>query len=402
VTLISGVLNERVTPGHHGYGTNLTITSQGAVEPSGGGAAIYLEGTANVTNAGTVGGIGLTYGTVSNTGVLTGKVDVIEGTIINFSSGDFTFAAKSAGTEIMVTQSALCFCRGTRIATKRGTRLVEALRPGGLVRTLFGGLQPVRWVGQRTYQGRFIAGNHLALPVCIRAGALAEGVPTRDLHISSGHGIWVEGVLVPAWRLVNGVSITQAAAVEQAAYFHIELDTHELLMAHGTPTESFLDDGPFRNQFHNAADYRARYPDAPVHRVCMPLPRLKNGFGLARIQTRVNRRAGLMPAPATPPGTLRGYIDDPGHDGWVRGWAQDMANPEAPVALRIYAHGRYITRTLANGYRPDLRAACLGSGCHGFAARVPLACAGAGEIRRETDHALLPLAGSAVPHLRLA
>jgi hypothetical protein len=99
---------------------------------------------------------------------------------------------------------------------------------------------------------------------------------------------------------------------------------------------------------------------------------------------------------------LRGYIDDPGHDGWVRGWAQDMANPEAPVALRIYAHGRYITRTLANGYRPDLRAACLGSGCHGFAARVPLACAGAGEIRRETDHALLPLAGSAVPHLRLA
>jgi hypothetical protein len=59
-----------------------------------------------------------------------------------------------------------------------------------------------------------------------------------------------------------------------------------------------------------------------------------------------------------------------------------------------YAHGRYITRALANLYRPDLRAAAVGSGCHGFACRVPPNCAGVVEVRREADHAPLQWAGT--------
>jgi hypothetical protein len=198
----------------------------------------------------------------------------------------------------------------------------------------------------------------------------------------------VEDVLVPAWRLVNGVSVTQAKSVAQIEYFNFELEGHGLLEAQGALVESFLDDGEFRNQFANVGEYWALYPDAPLCRDVIPLPRVESGFRLAAIQARVNFRAGLVEAKGKP-GALRGFVDVPGIDGWVHGWAQDISWPETPVALRVYARGRYVARALANAYRADLRAAGVGSGCHAFFCRVPAAFAQDVEIRRETDGAVL-------------
>ena len=295
---------------------------------------------------------------------------------VNSGNGDVTIT------------SVLCFCLGTSLATPSGHSAVETLRAGDMVLTA-NGPKPVRWVGRRAYDGRFLTGNHLALPVTIRAGALGEKVPTRDLAVSPGHGIWLDGALVPAWRLVNGVSVTQAEVVESVDYFNIELEDHALLFAHGAKVESFLDDGVFRNQFHNVSEYWQLYPDAPLCRDVMPLPRLESGFGLFETIARVNQRAGITPT-ITAPGPLRGFVDIVGADGWIYGWAQDLAMPEAPVALRLYAQGRYLARTLANIYRPDLRAAGIGSGCHGFAARIPVGFAGAVEVRREGSETVLP------------
>ena len=44
-------------------------------------------------------------------------------------------------------------------------------------------------------------------------------------------------------------------------YFHIELDTHDVIIAEGALAESFIDDDS-RGMFHNAHEYRALYPDA--------------------------------------------------------------------------------------------------------------------------------------------
>ena len=183
-------------------------------------------------------------------------------------------------------QVVACYCRGTRILTDRGEVLVEVLAIGDVIVTASGARAPIRWIGRRSYAGTFIAGHHLMLPVCFKKGAIADGVPHADLWVSPGHAMFVDGQLVPAWRLVNGASITQANAVESVEYYHLELDRHAVILAEGAPAESFLNDG-CRGQFHNAAEFDRLYPDAPD---MAPLqPRLEDGFGLQVIQERHRR-----------------------------------------------------------------------------------------------------------------
>ena len=69
------------------------------------------------------------------------------------------------------------------------------------------------------------------------------------------------GVLVEAKDLVNDVSIVQAEQVDDVEYFHIELDTHDVILAEGALSETFVDDDS-RAMFHNAHEYAALYPEA--------------------------------------------------------------------------------------------------------------------------------------------
>ena len=124
-----------------------------------------------------------------------------------------------------------------------------------------GETRPIKWIGRRSYRGRFVMGRKDILPICIKAGALDDNVPRRDLWISPHHAMYLEGVLIEAKDLVNGVSIVQAERVEKVEYFHIELDTHDVIIAEGALSESFIDDDS-RGMFHNAHEYRALYPDA--------------------------------------------------------------------------------------------------------------------------------------------
>ena len=261
--------------------------------------------------------------------------------------------------------AAACYCPGTLIATPSGPQPIETLAAGDLVLTADGASEAVRWIGRRSYDGRLIAENPLMLPVTIRAGALADHIPHADLTVSPGHAMFVDGQLVPAWRLVNGVTITQAAAVDIVHYLHLELPRHALLLANGALAESFLDIAGFRSQFHDAT---ARPGPAPSQ------SRLEDGFALQAIQARLRQRAGAAPA-AEPNGALIGYVDDaaPGH---VCGWAQDSVSPETPVALEIIAGDRPVLCVLANAYRADLRRAGLGSGCHAFETALPLGLEG--------------------------
>lgn len=184
---------------------------------------------------------------------------------------------------------AACFAAGTRIATPDGDVPVEDLRIGGRVLTAAGEARPIRWIGRRSYAGRFLAANRHVLPILIREGALGDRVPRRDLVVSPNHAMYLDGGLIPAIGLVNGASIVQLESAERIAYFHIELETHDIILAEGAPTESFVDDDS-RMLFHNAAEYHRLYPDAQDAPARSCVPRIENGEELQVVRRKLLAR----------------------------------------------------------------------------------------------------------------
>ncbi|MGE4481021.1 Hint domain-containing protein [Acidocella sp.] len=163
--------------------------------------------------------------------------------------------------------SPYCFYAGTRIATPSGHVTVETIQPGDLVLTEDGRALPVRWVGRSRIATRF-ADRLRGLPVRIKAGALAEGLPARDLVLSPDHAVFLDGVLVQAGALVNGVSILREEGVPEIfTYYHVELASHELLLAEGLPAESFVDNVD-RMAFTNWDAREA--PKAPIREMAYP------------------------------------------------------------------------------------------------------------------------------------
>ena len=174
---------------------------------------------------------------------------------------ELTAPAPSEITLVAGSISVACYVAGTRIATPSGEVPIEQLGIGDLVRTLGGSVKPIRWIGRRRYAGRFLAARSHLLPVCIEAGALGEGLPRRDLRVSPSHAMLLDGVLVPALHLVNGISIVQERHCPEIDYIHIELAAHDIIWAEGAASETFLDDDS-RSIFHNAPEFSKLYPDA--------------------------------------------------------------------------------------------------------------------------------------------
>jgi len=144
-----------------------------------------------------------------------------------------------------------CFAEGTMIATPDGEIAVEDVTEGMMVSTPKGAF-PVKWLGHRTItvaDQRVPEENWL---VRIRAGALADNVPVRDLLITQEHCMVFDDRLVPARMLVNGTSIIIDRGISAYTYYHVELDSHEAIWAEGALTESYLDTGN-RDQFENHA-----------------------------------------------------------------------------------------------------------------------------------------------------
>jgi hypothetical protein len=247
-----------------GFATGSSWTLEGGVSALAAGQSITGFTTSDTIVldgfAGTSGSFAAGEGLVLSDGAATETLGIAG----SFTTADFT--VQTVGSTMLVDQAVPCFCAGTRLATPRGNVPVQALKIGDLVRAATRGYQPIRWIGRRSYDGRFIAGNRLALPVKIRRHALGFNVPSRDLFVSPGHAICEGGVLVHAWRFINGVSITQAGCMEQVEYFHIELENHALIFAENTPVESFLDNG-CRALFQNAASA----PETAAQAPCLPV-----------------------------------------------------------------------------------------------------------------------------------
>ncbi len=189
-----------------------------------------------------------------------------------------------------------CFAAGTKIATARGEVAVEDLRVGDLVVTAGGrgALQPIVWLGHSAVNIARHPRPEAVQPILIRAGALAEGVPFRDLRVSPDHAMFLDGQLVPAGLLVNGTTIIREAWCPAVTYWHVELPGHAVLLAEGAAAESYLDDGN-RKHFDNGAiaslfkDFASERGSGVYDRsACYPV--LRQGAALEAIRARLTAR----------------------------------------------------------------------------------------------------------------
>ena len=97
-----------------------------------------------------------------------------------------------------------------------------------------------------------------ALPVRIARSAIAPNVPHDDLYVTREHALFIDGLLVSARLLINDTTITvyEAREYDELEYFHIKLESHDVIYAEGAPVETLVnvDEGAV-----NFAEYFRRF-----------------------------------------------------------------------------------------------------------------------------------------------
>jgi antigen 43 len=239
---------------------------------SGGVEVLSTGGSATSTTVSLGGMIDVTYLPFVSSGTVTPNsttdvLSVTEGTQTytqqlagNYAGESFYLSPDSGSGTLLTLNTTPCYCGGTHILTDRGEVAVEKLQTGDRVVTFSGALRPISWVGHRHLDLTRHAAPELAQPIRVRADAIADGVPRRDLLVSPDHAVLLDGGLIPARLLVNGASIERAAHCATVTYYHVELETHDILLAEALPTESYLDTGN-RGMFENADGPLTLHPD---------------------------------------------------------------------------------------------------------------------------------------------
>ncbi|MDQ2091494.1 Hint domain-containing protein [Marimonas arenosa] len=142
-----------------------------------------------------------------------------------------------------------CFALGTRIATPGGARRIETLKIGDEVLTASGAAREIRWVQCRAVSLRDTPEEHR--PILIAANALGPGRPARDLVVSAQHriavgayrqlqGMFATPCLVAAKALISLRRVRIMRGKRQVVWYHLALDTHDLLLAEGCVSESLF------------------------------------------------------------------------------------------------------------------------------------------------------------------
>jgi hypothetical protein len=119
-------------------------------------------------------------------------------------------------------------------------------------------------------------------PIRVARFALSDHYPCRDLYLSPQHSLFIDGFLIPVEWLVNGKSIALATRDDRDVidYFHIELETHEVVFAEGAAAETVLikDD---REDFANFVEYERLYgiDRRPAMKPFAPVLKYEGGRG---------------------------------------------------------------------------------------------------------------------------
>jgi len=196
----------------------------------------------------------------------------------------------------------VCFLSGTMISTPSGEIAVETLKIGDYITAYEGDKEKTRkiiWTGMRSVSSEETENAELtSFPIRIKAEAFGVSEPREDLLITPEHCVLIDGALIPARMLVNGVSIFHDTTLREYTYHHFETEAHSIVRSNGILSESYLDTGN-RRIF---SDRRISF-----------LPPVQNAAGLKKqaaplnvthafvepIWSAIAKRAGITPRKAT-------------------------------------------------------------------------------------------------------
>jgi autotransporter passenger strand-loop-strand repeat protein len=261
-----------------GAATSTTIANGGTLIVSSGATTsdtiLQMGGTIDVAYVPYVSGATAALNSSTDVLTVTDGGNTLTYQMADSYAGDTFYVTKDSTNQTQITLTP-CFCTGTRILTDRGEVPVEQLAVGDRVKTADGTPRPVKWIGHRNLDLSRHPDPELVWPVLVQAGAMGDNAPHRDLYVSPDHALLLDGLLVPARLLVNGASIQTVCTRKTVTYHHVELETHDILLAENLPAESYLDTGN-RGMFENGGAAMILHPDLTndqsrrVGRSCRP------------------------------------------------------------------------------------------------------------------------------------
>ena len=140
------------------------------------------------------------------------------------------------------------FVAGTKVMTLRGEVAIEQVHTGDRVLTLSGNgstLKPVAAVRSLVVDLDKHPHPEQASPIRIAESAVEPGMPIRALRVSPGLALSLDDgaarVLVPAFHLLNGATITREPGAGRIEYWQVVLAEHDILMADGMAAEAGIE-----------------------------------------------------------------------------------------------------------------------------------------------------------------
>ena len=177
------------------------------------------------------------------------NVDFVAYDVSNPKAGSVTFLSGDTMTFAQAEAIVPCFTPGTQIATPKGEVAVEKLKVGDRVLTRDNGIQTINWVGQKRVDFEQLKALPEMRPILIKAGAIGDGQPERDMLVSPSHRMLIQSelaqlyfeqseVLVAAKHmlLMDGVEMSNQPYV---TYVHFICKNHEIVLSDGAWSESF-------------------------------------------------------------------------------------------------------------------------------------------------------------------
>ena len=127
----------------------------------------------------------------------------------------------------------------------------EEITQGMLVWTKDDGYQPARWIGTCQMSKADLEAHANVRPIRIKAGALGQNLPERDLTVSPQHRILVNSklvrrlhgedeVLVAAKHLLQVEGIDVVQDTDSVTYVHFLFNRHQIVESDGAETESLF------------------------------------------------------------------------------------------------------------------------------------------------------------------